>query len=458
MTASSKAAPLKTLGRALLIAPEKELFEIYALNLRNYLSSELLHAKNFDEAQSILDEGHIGVVIAKSLIQQESTAQLLYQRAMEHKNLPPVIVIGEDHRIETLPETMVVVEGPSNVKSILKSCSSFLKITAKAMVELKVPRFYPFETDYFLDSPIPPCDIYFYDQERDRHYKRFTGGYAIDLDRLKKDKEAGLHALYVLSDFRLELTNQITDNLLEKMNKGNMEEKERKKVTDRAMNIISTQFRQSELTENAQKLAHASIQSLQQVVGEKNELSKLLGNLMSEPTSYRFKHCQLLIFFSNVAIDHMQWGSKEQKDKMAFAVFFHDLFLYNDEEAMIDNEDEISGLVPEKEDQERIKNHALLASEKIAKFPRAPMGADQIILQHHGARNGKGYNQNPGLDLSPLSQVFIVCEALAKKVLFYQEGDDFMMAVKQSLKEIEESFKKSSYRKIVFALQDAKWE
>lgn len=458
MTTSNKTAPFKVLGRALLIAPEKELFDIYSLNLRNYLSSELLHAKSLDEALPIIEQGKVGVIITKSLIQQEQTAKLLYEHSLKNENIPPIIVIGEDHHIESLPETIVVVDGPSSVKSILKSCSNFLKITAKAMVELKVPRFFPFHIDYFLDSSTLPYDIYFYDQERESYYKRFTGGYAIDLDRLKKDKEAGLNELYILSDFRLELTNKITDTLLEKMNKESMEDDERKKVTDRAMNIISTQFRQSELTENAVKLAHASIQSLQQVVGEKNELSKLLGNMLKEPTSYRFKHCQLLIFFSNVAIDHMQWGSKEQKDKMAFTVFFHDVFLYNDEEAMIENDAEIAGLVPEKEDQERIKNHALLASEKVAKFPRAPMGADQIILQHHGSRNGKGYNTSPGPDLTPLSQVFIVCEALAKKVLFYQEGDDFMMAVKQSLKEIEGNFKRSSYRKIVYALQEAKWE
>ncbi len=458
MTASSQKPPAKVLGRALLVAPEKELFDIYALNLKNYLSSELVHAKSFNEALPIIESGKVGVVIVKSVIAQEKTAQLFHQHLVDEKMNTPVIVIGEDHEIETLPETMVSVESPASVKSILKSCSGFLKITAKAMVELKVPRFFPFNIDYFLDSPIPPCDIYLYDQERDKYYKRFTGGYGIDLDRLKKDKEAGLTELFILSDFRLELTNQITDSLLEKMNKSAMEDTERKLVTDRAMNIIGTQFRTNELTENAIKLSHASIQSLQQIVGDKSELSKLLKNLMNEPTSYRFKHCQLLIFFSNVAIDHMQWGSKEQKDKMAFAVFFHDLFLYNDEESMIEKDDEIAGLVPEKEDQERIKNHALLASEKISKFPRSPMGADQIILQHHGSRSGKGYNENPGLDLSPLSQVFLVCESLAKKVLFYQQGDDFMMAVKQSLKELEELYRKSAYRKIVFALQDAKWE
>lgn len=458
MTANNTTPLAKVLGRALLVAPEKELFDIYALNLRNYLSSELFHAKSFEEATAMLQKEKIGLVITKSLIKQENTAQLFYQRMMEDEKAPPMIIIGNDHEIENLNERIVCIESPSNVKSILKNCSGLLKITAKAMVELKVPRFFPFNIDYFLDSPIPPCDIYFYDSERERHYKRFTGGYAIDLDRLKKDKDSGLHELFILSDFRLELTNLITDSLLEKMNKESMEDEERKKVTDRAMNIIGTQFRQSELTENAVKLAHASIQSLQQIVGDKSELTSLLKNLLKEPTSYRFKHCQLLIFFSNVAIDHMQWGSKEQKDKMAFAVFFHDLFLYNDDETMIENDDEIAGLVPEKEDQERIKNHALLASEKINKFPRAPMGADQIILQHHGSRTGKGYNMNPGLELSPLSQVFIVCEALVKKVMFYQQGDDFMMAVKQSLKELEDMFKRSAYRKILYALQEAKWE
>ena len=456
---SSPNRPLKVLGTVLLVAEEKDLFDIYSLNLKNYLSSELIHAKSFDQACELLGtHPKIGAIITKSQIKTEKTAQLFKQKIDEEESHPPVIIIGEDHKIEELGERMISVDSPASVKSILKNCSAFLKITAKAMVELQVPRFYPFHVDYFLESPIPPCDIYLYEAENDRFYKRFTGGYAIDLDRLKKDRDAGLKEVFILSDFRLELTNKITDQLLEKMNKGEMENDERKKVTDRAMTIIGSQFRETELTENTVKLAHASIQSLQKIVGDNAELSTLLKNLVKESTSYRFKHCQLLIYFSNIAIDNMQWGTKEHKDKMAFSVFFHDLFLYNDEEAMIERDEEIEALVADKLEGERIKSHALLASEKISKFPRSPLGADQIVLQHHGSRGGKGYNQSPGPDLAPLTQVFLVCEALAKKVLFYEQGDDFMMAVKQSLKELEDQFKRASYRKIVYALQDAKWE
>lgn len=456
---NSPAHNIKTLGTALLISDEKALFDVYALNLRNYLSSELLLALNYEAALEMLKKhSNIGTIITKSCIKSEMTAKLIKSYFIENEIFLPMIIIGEDHDLESLDEQTVCVEGPANVKSILKSCSQFLKITAKAMIELEVPRFYPFAVDYFLDSDTPPCDIYFHDAENNRYFKRFTGGFSIDLDRLKKDRDAGLKELYVLSSFRLELTNQITTALLDKLQKSEMAEDDRKKVTDRAMNIIGNQFRDSELNENAIKLAHASVQSLQKVVSESPELSILLKSLVNEPTSYRFKHCQLITYFSNVAIDHMKWGTKEHKEKMAFAVFFHDLFLYNDEEAMIERDEEVEGLVVEKAAQERIKNHAALACEKVIKFPRLPLGADQIILQHHGARNGRGYQARPGADLSPLSQVFIICEALAKKVLFYEQGDDFLMAVQVSLKELEDQFRKPSYQKIIYALQDAKWE
>ena len=94
-----------------------------------------------------------------------------------------------------------------------------------------------------------------------------------------------------------------------------------------------------------------------------------------------------------------------------------------------------------------------MASEMVKSFPRCPMGADAIILQHHGTSNGMGFAMEYKDDISPLAKVLIVSEAFVDELVEIRDN-----AQKVNLEEIIEKlrlkFTKHTYKKIINCLED----
>src|SRR5690606_12585819 len=134
-------------------------------------------------------------------------------------------------------------------------------------------------------------------------------------------------------------------------------------------------------------------------------------------SSYLFKHTQILTYICLHIIKNIDWGNAEQEEKISFIAFFHDIALEKDEHAEIKTTIELKKANFPLAERQLIEKHAQLAAEFVSKFPHAPMGADQIIRQHHGTLNGIGFSEHWGNNISPISIVFIVAEEFTRIIM-----------------------------------------
>ena len=97
-----------------------------------------------------------------------------------------------------------------------------------------------------------------------------------------------------------------------------------------------------------------------------------------------------------------------------------------------------------------VEKHAQMAAEFVQKFPHAPMGADQIIRQHHGTLNGIGFSEHYGNNVSPMAVVFIVAEEFTRIILNNEHGPFDRAAF---IRELKEEFPTSRFQKVISTLE-----
>ena len=96
-----------------------------------------------------------------------------------------------------------------------------------------------------------------------------------------------------------------------------------------------------------------------------------------------------------------------------------------------------------------MSKHAQLAAELVQKYPHAPMGADQIIRQHHGIAHGIGFSETYGGNLSPMSIVFILSEGLADHII--RAGADLQYPA--VIERMREKYPTQRFQKIIDVME-----
>ena len=188
-------------------------------------------------------------------------------------------------------------------------------------------------------------------------------------------------------------------------------------------------------------------------------MKNLLAMLVENKSDYVYKHSVLTTYFASEIIKNISWGSNEQRDKIAFALFFHDIFLvpiYRKYPGAVSEEDLLFRDDVSQEDKKVVLEHAKLAGQMVKTFPRCPMGADVIINQHHGMTSGQGFAVNFKDDISPLSKIIIIAEDVATNILIKLEEGDKKNAIKKTIimKRLYERYRNHTYRKIIDALDE----
>jgi len=324
-----------------------------------------------------------------------------------------------------------------------------LGVTAKEMSEKEVPAYYPVPISYFYQIDQTNCDIYIKSGKEDssKYVKRLHAGDNFDEEDLKKYEDKGVSHFYVPANLRLEFVNFFSDQIVERMNEANQGILEKIKSTNIAFEHFSTQLKELGLNERTIKGANQCMSSIAETAhGGGSRLKELLENLYSDEISYRFKHVQLISTLAYHAIGNMNWGNDQQKKVLVFVAFFHDIMLEDDKQAKITNEELLEYATYDNKTKKLIREHALLATQLVRDYPHSPMGVDSIIRQHHGSKTGVGFELNYPLDISPLSMVFIVCEALAEEIL-KRESSDF--SLESILNELLATFQKRKYQEIL---------
>jgi hypothetical protein len=205
-----------------------------------------------------------------------------------------------------------------------------------------------------------------------------------------------------------------------------------------------------------QNLGMKCVEEMQKIINRTPSLGELVRLLMKNKIQYIFAHSLLAAHVSQFLIGRMSWGAKGQAEKLTFAFFFHDIWLapllskYPD----IQHEDELlfNDEIDEKE-KNILLQHARMAHDLVLTIPNMPLGAETIILQHHGSRTGHDFASDFADHLTPLAKVALIAHAFAEDYVDrIKANPKDKVKVEEILNELKLRFSRPTYKKILAPL------
>ncbi|OUR96751.1 hypothetical protein A9Q84_10445 [Halobacteriovorax marinus] len=451
------------MSQALIISNNEVLSDLYIVNLEVYTGTNVTIKRSCDEAIKLLElNPDFDVIISLCMLDDIDSGAIIYQYLIENDLENPLIVIGKKSDV---PKEVPQVAGSYDVKSLVRNVASVLQISAKDMVDRSVPEYYPVPIKLFYNVNSVPCDIYYRVKKSmtDSEYLKIFTKSDAPSPGIKKYIDEGVHTLYVDSTMRLEMINLASQCILSEL-KGleaeGVSDEKKIEIVEQGIEIVSDRlFHEKEVNAEIIEISKTCMKSVKDVVENAPKLKNILKLLTSNRASYLYSHSIIATFVATHIVKTISWGGESHIDKINFVFFFHDMFLAPiyakhpdlryEEEALFSNQLNDA-------EKETILDHAKLAADALAKYPRLPLGADQIILQHHGMTNGQGFAMNFKDDISPLAKVMIIAEAFTEELLKTLEDSSEVVTKKEMIKSMHNRFPRHTYKKIIETLTEIK--
>ncbi|MGE3610039.1 MAG: hypothetical protein AB7I27_10670 [Bacteriovoracaceae bacterium] len=445
------------MSHTLLIHNDPAIVDILGLSLNVYVGADVIVKQNFKESQMLIQHHpDIKLVLCGDAIDGEPTAELIHSFYKDQAKMP-LIVIGEKNTL-IKNEQLKIFPKKFELQSIVQTAAKFLKVTPEIMVEKVVPDYFPFAAYYGLNLTLAPCDIYIKRKgEFDLLYKIQQ---EMDPRFIYSLIQNGHQEIFVLAKDRIKFTQHLTANLYSILEDGSTDPKLKIGITEKSLKMIQEEaIRGESYVEMSVKiLAISAIKTCMEIAKLNPQVASLLKDLLSNRSSYRYKHIQLVMYVCNHIISQLEWGTIEMKEKLAFVSFFHDICLTNDKLFKINssNFNQYDSDL-KREEKELLLKHPQMAADFIQKLKVAPIGSDLIILQHHGMVHGYGFPEVFSNELSPLSIVFIIAEEFSHLILENNQIENMATKKEEMLKLLYEKFPRPKYVKIIDTLKSIRF-
>ncbi len=445
--------------RALMISDNEVLNSVYVANLKVYTDTEIVIVADHEECETLLEhDTDFNALITLSMVAGTDTALLMFQFLIENDLSIPLVVVAHESELEE--EGIPVIKDFYDIKAVVKSMANIMNITAKDMMSLDVPDYYPIALPLFYGIEDLPCDVYLKKdiEAEDGYTLVFNKAGAVE-ERLSNFHDRGINALFVLAEHRLSFINYASKLILQRLENQESAAFEKMEAVEQGIEIVAESlFHQDELTEEMVNISKSCMGNMKDVVNEAPHLKNLLASLVANKSGYLYSHAILSTYVANHIVDVIDWGSDAHKEKVRFVLFFSDMFLapiYKKYPDAKYEEDLLFNQSLTEDEKEFVLNHAKNAGEAIRAFPRCPMGADVIIKQHHGMTGGAGFAVKYKDDISPLAKVVIVAEAFVEDILRCRDdGRAFNDEVKaEVISKLSERFNRHTYSKIIEPLE-----
>ncbi len=425
----------------LLVEKNPRIAQIFRLNLATYAGLDVVVVPDGDRAIRALDEHAFRLVISRDFIDGEDTATVLSSTLQEKKQDLPLLIIGQ--RSKPAGSRGPIASG-LDVRAVVKGAAEALGITAVDMVYKDVAEYYPIDATFFECINHPVCPLWARDPAGEMQLA-FEAEKPIDRARWAAIAETPPAQLFVGRFERLKAVNQITSELVARIDHAALNPDEGIHAAASNQALMTKKLATLGINEETVTLAKQGIAAMTGNVRRHPALSGLLKRMLANQAGPLFRHTQLVTYLALHLVKMADWGTPEQEEKVAFVAFFHDIMLDADDQALIHSKEELRAAGLDSRAKALVEKHAQLAAELVHKYPHAPMGADQIIRQHHGVLNGVGFSDHFGANLSPLAMVFIVAEEFTR-VLMARENEPLDKAL--ALKELRGRFTSSRFHKI----------
>lgn len=426
--------------------PVEEILALQETALNCFYSGEVMSMRGPQQIVDLLKQkGHPELIIADSEFVSDPDSQL-FNSLKKNKVLAPIIatagVPGIEAALRSSPSITAVISKPisaAHFSDVIKSITSGPLLT---------PEFVPVKTSLLLKLGAGLFDLYL--KLSDKNFVKILhrGEAFFDSDE-KKLADKGIFELFIkvedssafLTYLEKELT-VITVNSSENINLAidNLEAFEK---------IAKCLKWTPEIVSQAQRTVEQAVK----IISKNEKVVSLIRKKLSKKGSDYSHHVGLLSYLVCAFSSSLGWIGESAQTKLALAALMHDLSVddscYNDIAAWNKRAKDAGDKSPE---TIKYRMHPFEASKLIQSFETIPQDIDQIILQHHEAKDGSGFPR--GLDhgrIGQLPALFIMTETL---VDFIGNGDNLETSVTDFIMWGESHYDGGHFKKIFQAFKE----
>jgi HD-GYP domain-containing protein (c-di-GMP phosphodiesterase class II) len=411
------------MAQVLLIEDNKNFKELISLNLTTYVGVEVIQKSNAIDAIDLLRIlPTIDLIITKSHIASEQTAQNLTDYLVKHNIDMSMIVIGE---LPAAAQTFgVAIESHKEWEKVIQLASKLLGITPKVLEKKVLPDYIPVPIHYFYPLPFCCCDVFIRIRKTPDEFqfvKRVHTGDIFSKEMVRRYEEQGLKSFYIPRDMQKNFTNFVSDQLVSKLEDDKLEIDEQIELLRQSHNIAIREIHKLGFTSATIQLTDSIVKSMIDSFKKNPEMSSLLHKIINSESSYHYQHSHMTSVVASECLKNLGLDEARNHQIIAYAAFLKDISLIDKPElAKISTFEELENSNLNEEDWDLVFNHAFEASVLVQKNPEAPIGVDEVMRCHHGSFNGKGFSVQCQ-KLSNLAQVFVVASEFVKELLLFKE-------------------------------------
>lgn len=435
--------------KCVVIIDDYEKFSsLYAASLEVYLNVNVLKFNKYSDAVEFLTDNFADVVISRSRISNENVDKKLLKFLRKKNQNTFLYIVGKSELdIYSAKNLNKNFEIPSLIKSVAKD----LCITPQQMAALNVGEYFPFKVKDIVSNLALVCDIFINNGtdfnvilSKDSH---FSG----DVANILKHQQ--IDTIYVNSKDRLNFINSQLIYFQELFAEDAVSLSDEFSITNKAYKLIRQNIMEMNISPEIILTTEKCIDTIQSIVKKIKTLDELY-EVVKDSSDLIFTQTIMLCFICNHLIENIEWGTNEQKIKLTFVSFFHNITLQPSTLLINDNQRlQAANLTPQ--DRKEVLNHALNAAKIVDKFKRnIPLGVDTIIKQHHGSRDGVGFNAFPQ-SISPLAIIFLVADEWVAAILRAQQKN-LTITKKELMNIVKNKYKALSFEKVIEAFEKIK--
>jgi hypothetical protein len=422
--------------------------QLYSVGLEAYVGATVVEFGLIEEAVEFLSSNSPAIIITRGLFDQRD-AGVKFAQMIETGNLKiHLIVIGQTkvsiHQATIFDENV-------EVRDIIKKCASLLGVTAKAMAEKDVGEYYPIRLSLLCPNLSLVCPIY--KKNANGEFVKFLEAESkIHPEILTILQSSGDKEIYVQAAHRLKFVNSISMFLAEMMADDRLTLEDTIMLSNNSYNIVRDSARRMMISPVTIQATEANINTMMSITGKIPKLNQFL-KMTTSKVNFVFKHSLLTCFVASHIIDKMEWGTNDQKVKIAFVCFFSNLLLNQDDYILVHSKEDMDLMNLSDSERENIINHPINAAKIMSKYYTSlPFGVETIVKQHHGNRYGNDFAQNPAT-ISPLALVYIISDEWVTLIL-KAERRKLPLTRAESLSIIKNKYKGMMFQEIIGALND----
>ncbi|MCK5884491.1 MAG: response regulator [Bacteriovoracaceae bacterium] len=420
------------MAQVILIEDNETLHNLLSVNLTSLLNVELIPRDNATEAIGLLKIlPKIDLIITRVSVGDEDTALQISQYILENGLDIPMIALGDAP--EKVKEVSVVFEEFKSWRKIVESAAKLLGISKESLERQIQPDYSPVSIKYFLSVDTICCEVFIRIKKGPDNYqfvKRFHSTDKFSRPIIEKYITQGLDYFYIPHNEKERFATFISNALVMKLDKAMSHaktEEEQIEAMAEGYDVVTRQILEIGFTPSTIQLTESVIDAIQTNYSNAKEVSPLLYKVINSKSSYMYQISHVTSMIAAECLKEILGDGtpklKESQKILTYAAFFNDINLVeNDELCKIASYEALESEEMEEKEWDQVFNHALESSIFIEDYPESSPTLQQVIREHHGSINGKGFPTSPDSRMCELSKVFIVAETFAREMFRYKES------------------------------------